>query len=265
MGWILFLLYAQSITVISPNGGEMLYSGDIFEIKWNATDDIKMVMIAWSSDGGKNWELIGYARNEGRYLWSVPLASCDAKILVMDVHTLLSDTSETFSITRPVGTLFHNWPIYPHQNKKVTSNFCDYRSDHLHGGLDVPPENGASVVSPTLAYKVIYKKNFGGSTGHIVKIQHYAGSPSSHADLGCIFISLHSGSRYIHMIRVNVEKREELYIGDPIGSADRSNFTYPPHLHYEYRRYDVNSGDLTDFKNPLCMENFDVDDDKSLF
>ncbi|MGB9561464.1 MAG: hypothetical protein ACPL6C_01480, partial [bacterium] len=60
-----------SITLISPNGGEILW--DICTISWTTTGSISYVSIFYSLDNGFNWnDIILHAPNTGSFIWDIP-------------------------------------------------------------------------------------------------------------------------------------------------------------------------------------------------
>ena len=66
---------AGAISVISPNGGEILRAGSQKEIKWSAWDYERAypMKIEYSLDRGETWAMISkQAENSGRYIWTLP-------------------------------------------------------------------------------------------------------------------------------------------------------------------------------------------------
>jgi PKD repeat protein len=64
-----------SVTVISPNGGEVWLSGELHAVKWTASDNVGVtkVDIFYSTDGGRSWAPIALGvPNTGSYNWKVP-------------------------------------------------------------------------------------------------------------------------------------------------------------------------------------------------
>jgi PKD repeat protein len=105
-----------SVTVNSPNGGEVVRGGATYEVTWSASDDIAVdsVKLEYSTDGGNSWSIIDSdVTDDGSYDWTVPrLDATGALIRVTATDgagNTGSDTSDsTFDIdgTRPdVDTL----------------------------------------------------------------------------------------------------------------------------------------------------------------
>ncbi|MEO0130022.1 MAG: T9SS type A sorting domain-containing protein [candidate division WOR-3 bacterium] len=64
-----------SVTVIQPNGGEVLWSGQNYNIMWNASDNLEVdgIDIFYSVDAGTLYQGISYNElNDGVYSWTVP-------------------------------------------------------------------------------------------------------------------------------------------------------------------------------------------------
>jgi Leucine-rich repeat (LRR) protein len=62
-----------SITVVSPNGGEVWTGGNVYPITWNSTGKIVDVTIEYTVTDGRTWLLLeSAAANTGVYQWTVP-------------------------------------------------------------------------------------------------------------------------------------------------------------------------------------------------
>ncbi len=64
-----------SVSVIQPNGGEVLWSGQNYNIMWNASDNVEVdgIDIFYSTDAGTHYQGISYNEpNDGVYSWTVP-------------------------------------------------------------------------------------------------------------------------------------------------------------------------------------------------
>jgi hypothetical protein len=66
-------LPTYDVTVLSPNGGETLFAGDSYAIRWDSNPEVQFVNLHYSLDGGESYELIveGFM-NTGLYNWVVP-------------------------------------------------------------------------------------------------------------------------------------------------------------------------------------------------
>jgi subtilisin family serine protease len=88
---------APSVTVIQPNGGEVLYIGQEYEIMWDASDNVGIdsSLVDYSHDGGTNWTRIGtLAGNPGSFIWTVtgpPSSTCRVRVTCYDGEGVAGD------------------------------------------------------------------------------------------------------------------------------------------------------------------------------
>jgi hypothetical protein len=90
-----------SITIISPNGGEIFEAGSIQNISWSSTGSVGNVDIEYSTDNGANWvSIVVSSNNDGTHPWQVPNSlSANCLIRVSETDGTISDTSDSvFSI-----------------------------------------------------------------------------------------------------------------------------------------------------------------------
>jgi len=90
-----------SVTVIQPNGGEVLYIGQEYDVIWDASDNVGIdsTMIDYSVDSGDNWTwLASLPGNPGTWTWTVtgpPSSTCRMRVTCYDgVGTSGSDISD---------------------------------------------------------------------------------------------------------------------------------------------------------------------------
>ena len=68
-------VFSQTITIVSPNGGEMFLPGDTVDIKWNRSDETLLgIRVEYTYNGGQTWHVMGChdENDNGLYRWSVP-------------------------------------------------------------------------------------------------------------------------------------------------------------------------------------------------
>ena len=107
--------YAE-ITVISPDGGELLYAGSTAEIAWTSFQVSGQVAIDYSIDNGQEWtEITPATDNDGSYEWTVPQVSsalCLVRVYETDglpldasngVFEITTGTEPTLTVTAPNG------------------------------------------------------------------------------------------------------------------------------------------------------------------
>ncbi|MEI6348294.1 MAG: FlgD immunoglobulin-like domain containing protein [Bacteroidota bacterium] len=99
-----------SITILTPNGGQSLTIGSIYNITWIAPGASNYYNFDYSINGGSTWTSIAYNQNitTGTYAWTVPSASsASCFIRITDnVNTCKTDISDVaFSIGMPVPVI----------------------------------------------------------------------------------------------------------------------------------------------------------------
>ncbi|MDR3667735.1 MAG: FISUMP domain-containing protein, partial [Ignavibacteriaceae bacterium] len=100
-----FTIWTPTITLSSPNGGEIWKVGDIDTIKWTSTN-VANVRIDYSTDTGTNWTTLIASTNSsiGYFAWTVPFTpSVNCKIRIVDlVDTTINAVSiNNFTISNP--------------------------------------------------------------------------------------------------------------------------------------------------------------------
>ncbi|MBD3178963.1 MAG: S8 family serine peptidase, partial [Candidatus Latescibacteria bacterium] len=81
---------SPSVTVVQPNGGEVLYIGQEYEVIWEASDNVGIdsTLIDYSTDSGDNWTRIAtLTGNPETYLWTVcgpPSSTCRMRVTCYD-------------------------------------------------------------------------------------------------------------------------------------------------------------------------------------
>jgi len=70
------------VEVISPNGGEELYWGDLHGLRWTAPAHTDTVVLSFSADSAATWEEIASGEpNDGYYSWTVPEVFTDSALV----------------------------------------------------------------------------------------------------------------------------------------------------------------------------------------
>jgi hypothetical protein len=108
-----------SVQVIYPNGGEILYVGNVENIRWNATDDygISSINIYYSTNNGITYNpiIIG-TENDGTYEWLIPdnpSSACKVKVVAYDYasNSAYDESNSVFEIRRIIPVLSYS-PSY---------------------------------------------------------------------------------------------------------------------------------------------------------
>ncbi|MFA5412922.1 MAG: invasin domain 3-containing protein [Patescibacteria group bacterium] len=113
-----------SITVTTPNGGEILTGGGTYSITWSAVSNTDPVSIYYSTDSGINFlnTIATDETNDGSYTWTVPnVATSAAKVKV--VSGSLNDISDSnFTITYSTSAVSTSTSTVVASPTSVTAN-----------------------------------------------------------------------------------------------------------------------------------------------
>ncbi len=109
----LFEIYqtsAPQLTIIQPNGGEIIRAGQSYQIKWSFSGENHKIKIYFSSNNGNSWSEISGEIDATllSYIWSVPDVNQDnCKIRFIDTQTdgkfINVQSQGTFRIERPIS------------------------------------------------------------------------------------------------------------------------------------------------------------------
>lgn len=85
-----------TLSLITPNGGEVLTAGLIYDVNWTSTGSISDVLIEYSTDNGESWADVDTVENTGSYQWDIPVVdSNECLVRVSDLYDAnVSDTSD---------------------------------------------------------------------------------------------------------------------------------------------------------------------------
>ncbi|BDS11782.1 T9SS type A sorting domain-containing protein [Aureispira anguillae] len=106
--------FAQSITLVQPNGGEVLYACETYPVQWTQTGTVSNYWnIDYSLDGGIIWTSVAsnYLSTNGQFNWTVPnVQSSTVLMRVRDaLNTTTEDTSDAvFTINIPITLISPN-------------------------------------------------------------------------------------------------------------------------------------------------------------
>jgi len=103
-----FAIYTKSITVLSPNGGEVWPASSTQTISWISSFVENKVQIKYSTDGGNSWSAVTrWAPVEDeQYEWEIPdkiSSQCKIKINDLDDTSVFDLSDSTFSIISSIG------------------------------------------------------------------------------------------------------------------------------------------------------------------
>ena len=93
--------YLVNVPLFSPNGGEALTGGRLYDIRWSTREPINNISIEYSTDGGNTWELVeSNLSNRGSYSWRIPrIVSNQYRVRVSDAaDPTIFGTSGVFTV-----------------------------------------------------------------------------------------------------------------------------------------------------------------------
>jgi hypothetical protein len=93
--------YPHTLSLTSPNGGEVWAAGSAHAVTWTATaeagTDPGTVDIEYSADGGTTWSAISTAEpNDGSYLWTIGVAAGNQSLVRVIRHNRVVPTPAPF-------------------------------------------------------------------------------------------------------------------------------------------------------------------------
>ncbi len=101
-----------TLTVLSPNGGESLLSGNPYSITWSSSGTVGDVMIEYSTSSGSSWTPITTATtNDGAYIWTIPevdSTTCLVRISGAADNIPVDTSNAIFSISLPTPQIVLN-------------------------------------------------------------------------------------------------------------------------------------------------------------
>ena len=149
------LLYGQSITVISPNGGETLIAGTNYNITWsdNISENVKIELY---KNNVFSTVIVASTPSDGSHPWTIPSSTAagnDYKIMIVSVNNsaindwsnnyfsiLLTKQIENLSNEMQLQNSFSDIKIYPNPAKRG-SIYINFENDLLDGNLELSVYN----------------------------------------------------------------------------------------------------------------------------
>ena len=186
-----FSIIEQSVTLLTPNGGELFTAGDTIMITWTSAY-VENVKLEYSNDGGSDWNTIRYRVEAplGAYDWIAPdISSTECLVRILDRDSDAADTSDAvFTIQTGSEINMEVYPeifalqaVYPNPfNPQTTIHFS--LPEDCHVELRVFDVKGKQVT--TLA-NVTFEKG-----------THRLVWDASEFSSGIYFLTLRAGGRY---------------------------------------------------------------------
>jgi len=124
-----FRIYpVPTISIITPNGGELLTAGADYNVQWSGTNINSSVYLDYSLNGGGTWQYLGWGYGTltgGNYTWSVPFyQSSDVKVRakLWDIQSVHDESNDPFAIVLPPFALISpngGYSYYPESSVNI--------------------------------------------------------------------------------------------------------------------------------------------------
>lgn len=130
------LIYEQDpvpiISIITPNGGNQISVGSIYDITWSGSNLTSDVVVSFSSDNGANWSDIATVDESiSSYAWTVPAIYSDACLIRVSSGIATDQSNSTFSIIPVMNTVLIDLGDVGYQSPAPWNNLYD----HMAGSI----------------------------------------------------------------------------------------------------------------------------------
>ncbi len=240
----------DGLALTSLNGGEVLTSGNNYNITWSTSGLVSTIKLDYSTNNGASWSTITPSTtNTGSYSWAVPnIGTWRAKIRISDAeYSTIGDTSNSnFKITHAVypttGTTLFVDPAAAFSPRLLNGVYDFHRGMDFPGTYNIP-------IRPAQAGVIVRKEDSTVTAGTglqrfgnwiLVRIDSANGQPRHNA--------------YLHLNgfhRFNVG--DTVSTIDTIGYMGKSGYEINTiHLHFElYKNLNGTAIDKDKAKNPI--------------
>jgi len=115
------------ITVLTPNGGEILESNTSYEITWSSYNTTGSVNLYYSVDNGISWkDIVYHTPDDGHYLWNVPEdPSIECLVRVTDIDVDPFDDSDTVFVIIDDRSDITGTVLYYNEHRPVENTILD--------------------------------------------------------------------------------------------------------------------------------------------
>jgi alpha-tubulin suppressor-like RCC1 family protein len=107
-----FTTIPAPLTLLTPNGGEVLTTGTTYDVNWTSTGSISSVKIEYSSNNGGTWNDVNTVPNSGSYDWLVPAVNsnrCLVRVSDASNPSIVDTSDAVFTIKPPIGGSVKSW------------------------------------------------------------------------------------------------------------------------------------------------------------
>jgi hypothetical protein len=138
------------LSLLAPNGGEVLNPGGSYTITWSSDTSISEVLVEYSSDNGQSWNQVAVAPNTEAYEWLVPAVNSNQCLVrvsnasdtdVVDISDGPLTIGRTIHVETPNGqellTAGDMYAITWSNTGAITHVLIEYSSDNAQSWNDI--------------------------------------------------------------------------------------------------------------------------------
>ncbi|NLH62343.1 MAG: M23 family metallopeptidase [Ignavibacteriales bacterium] len=240
----------DKITVLSPNGFELLRSGEVTPITWSTTGFVGNVKLEYTTNNGVSWMLITASTvNNGTYNWNVPqIGTWKGRVRISD-----NGNSNISDISNSVFKIIHS--VYPTTGNTffvdAASAFGPRRLNGVydfHRGVDFAGSYNTPI-RPSRAGVIVRKEDSTQTAG--TSLQRFG---------NWILVRIDSANGQVrHNAYLHLNGFHRFNVGDTITTLDTIGFMGKSgyeintvHLHFElYRNLNGTAIDKDKARNPV--------------
>ena len=103
--------FAQNVTLLSPNGGEVLDGCTEYVVSWDESNTSGFFNLDYSSDGGATWTSLASLITNTSFTWQIPNIYTESAIVKIydSFDDSIEDQSDfVFTIMAPVQIIYPN-------------------------------------------------------------------------------------------------------------------------------------------------------------
>ena len=146
---------ASSVTLNSPNGGEIWYIGSSRNITWTASNTSDLYNVDYSTDNGINWTSLASNYSGTSFSWTVPntpSANCLVRVMDSNDNPVQDQSNSTFTIAEPFISV-----VYPNGGENLEGCDSEYINWQSGGAgsyyrIEYSTDNGSTWVTLSSSY-----------------------------------------------------------------------------------------------------------------
>lgn len=148
-----FSIVKDSVTVLSPNGGESYQLGAPVTVNWYS-QNIGTVKVEFSSNGGSTWTQVGSGINAGNFTYSFTPAEVPTEQALVRVtseqNSVRSDVSDAFFRIAPAANIVVYTPVAGDRLVRNSTSVITWQADGINKVNILYSSNGGSTWSTVI-------------------------------------------------------------------------------------------------------------------